>query len=124
MVNVLLFVLLLCVSLRKVSLKNRLNMKFQQIGRTAGDETTPYKVSDFKSRTVGEFIQEVLKENPSEWGYISVGGHFYQSRRKGSCEYRYGRLLSDMPDELLGIEMREVVASGGWSRMDYTINWE
>lgn len=99
-------------------------MKFQQVGRTAGDETTPYKVTDFKSRTVGEFIQEVLREYPKEWGYISVGGHFYQQRQKGSCEYRYGRLLSDMPDELLGIEIMEVLASGGWSRMDYTINWE
>jgi hypothetical protein len=99
-------------------------MRFQQVGRTAGDETTPYKVTDFKSRTVGEFIQEVLIEKPNEWGYISVGGHFYQPRKSGSCEYRCGRLLSDMPDELLGIEIREIVASGGWSRMDYTINWE
>lgn len=112
------------VSLRKVSLKLIKNMRFQQVGRLAGDETTPYEVSGFKSRTVGEFIQEVLEENPNEWGYISVGGHFYQQRKSGSCEYRYGRLLSDMPDELLDIEIREVLASGGWSRMDYTINWE
>lgn len=112
------------VSLRRVSLKLIKNMRFQKVGRTAGDETTPYEVSGFKSRTVGEFIQEVLKENPNEWGYISVGGHFYQLRKRGSCEYRYGRLLSDMPDELLDIEIREVLASGGWSRMDYTINWE
>lgn len=99
-------------------------MNFIQIGRTMGDETTPYKVTGFKSRTVGEFIQEVLKEKPSEWGYISVGGHFYQSRKMGSCEYRYGRLLSEMPKELLGVEIKEVLASGGWSNMDYTINWE
>lgn len=99
-------------------------MRFQQVGRTAGDETTPYKVLDFKSRAVGEFTQEVLMENPDEWGYISVGGHFYQTRKRGSCEYRYGKLLSEMPKELLGIEIREVLASGGWSRMDYTINWE
>ena len=99
-------------------------MRFQQVGRTAGDETTPYKVIGFKSRTVSEFIQEVLKENPKEWGYISVGGHFYQTRRKGSCEYRYGRLLSEMPKELLDVEIKEILACGGWSRMDYTINWE
>lgn len=99
-------------------------MRFEQIGRTAGDETTPYKVTDFKSRTVGEFIQEVLMENPDEWGYISVGGHFYQTRKRGSCEYRYGKLLSEMPEELLDVEIREVLANGGWSCMDYTINWE
>lgn len=99
-------------------------MKFQQVGRTAGDETTPYKVTDFVSRTVGEFIQEVLSDEPLEWGYISVGGHFYQPRKKGCCEYRYGKLLSEMPKDLLDVEIKEVLASGGWSRMDYTINWE
>ena len=76
------------------------------------------------SKTVGEFIQDVLSDKPHEWGYISVGGHFYQQRKKGCCEYRYGRLLSEMPEELLGVEIKEVLANGGWSRMDYTINWE
>ena len=97
-------------------------MKFIQIGRTCGDETTPYKVTEYKSRTVGEFIQEVLKENPNEWGYISVGRHFYQSGAV-SCEYKYGRLLSEMPCDVLDEEIKDVLAQGGWSRMDYTINW-
>ena len=99
-------------------------MKFTQIGKTMGDETTPYEVTGQKSRTVREFIEEVLEEKPNEWGYISVGGHFFQPRKKGSCEYRYGRLLSEMPEELLDVEIREILAFGGWTRMDYTINWE
>ena len=99
-------------------------MDFKKNGRTAGDETTPYIVTNYKAKTVGEFIQEVLKENPNEWGYISVGGHFYQQRAKGICEYRYGKLVSEMPKEFLGVEIKEVLANGGWSRMDYTINWE
>jgi len=97
-------------------------MRFTQIGRTAGDETSPYKVTDYEAKTVGEFIQEVLKERPGEWGYISVNRHFYQDGST-SCEYKHGVLLNELPKEMLGIKINEVSASGGWSRMDYTINW-
>ena len=98
-------------------------MIFKQAGHTSGDETTPYTVSDWKSRTVGEFIQEVLKENPKEWGYISVG-HWYRGSEmfKGECEYRYGKIVHEMPKGLLDVESKNVIASGGWSRMDYVIN--
>lgn len=99
-------------------------MKFTQIGRIRGDECAQYKVTEWKSRTVGEFIQEVLGENPKEWGYISVGRHFYQTGAKGVCEYRYGALVSEMPKGVLDVEIKEILADGGWSRMDYTINWE
>lgn len=98
-------------------------MKFTQIGKTMGDETTPYEVTEQKSRTVREFIEEVLKEKPNEWGYISVGKHFYQDGAIGVCEYRYGKLITEMPDDALGVEIKEISACGGWSRMDYTINW-
>lgn len=37
-------------------------MKFTAIGRTRGDETTPYAVTEYKAKTVGEFINEVLTE--------------------------------------------------------------
>lgn len=99
-------------------------MKFTQIGQTRGDECATYKVTDWKSRTVGEFIQEVLKECSNDWGYISVGKHFYQGGAIGVCEYRYGALVSEMPKGVLDVEIKEIVADGGWSRMDFTINWE
>ena len=31
------------------------------------------------------------------------------------CLFRYS---------VLDVEIKEIVADGGWSRMDYTINWE
>ena len=99
-------------------------MKFTQIGKTMGDETTPYEVTEQKSRTVREFIEEVLKEKPHEWGYISVGKHYYQGGAIGVCEYRYGKLVTKMPDNALDVEIKKISAYGGWSRMDYTINWE
>ena len=45
-------------------------MKFTQLAFESGDCTAPYFVTDYKAKTVGEFIQEVLKERSSEWGYI------------------------------------------------------
>lgn len=98
-------------------------MKFTQIGETMGDETTPYEVTEQKSRTVREFIEEVLKEKPQEWGYISVGKHFYQDGAIGVCEYRYGKLVTEMSAHALDVEIKKISACGGWSRMDYTINW-
>ena len=89
------------------------------------DETTPYIVSEYKAKTVREFIEEVLKERPREWGYISVGKHYYQDYQDGSsevCEYRYGKLVTEMPNNALDVEIKKIDACGGWSRMDYTIN--
>lgn len=98
-------------------------MKFTQIGKTASDETTPYEVTGQKARTVREFINEVLEESPHEWGYISVGKHFYQSGAIGVCKYSYGKLITEMPDNALDVEIKTIYACGGWTRMDYTINW-
>ena len=98
-------------------------MYFTQIGKPMSDETTPYKVTGQKARTVREFINEVLEEKPNEWGYISVGKHFYQSGAIGVCEYRYGKLVTEMPANALDVEIKEILAYGGWTRMDYTINW-
>ena len=97
-------------------------MTFTEIGKTAGDDTTPYKITDYKAKTVGEFVEEVLTERPNEWGYISVNKHFYQSGNT-SCEYADGLLKTELPKEVLDIEIKEIMACGGWSRMDYTINW-
>lgn len=96
-------------------------MKFTAIGRTIGDETTPFAVSDYRAKTIVEFINEVL-EDESEWGYIEVkdgldGGFHWCTR----IEYRYGELLNEIPDAWQYREINEVTACGGWSRMDYFI---
>ncbi len=96
-------------------------MKFTQNGKTRGDETTPYIVTEYKAKTVRDFIDEVLA-NEKEWGYIAVKkasiGFFFAHP---NCEYRYGKLLSNLPDELLDEEIERVEACGGWSRMDYML---
>lgn len=98
-------------------------MKFTAIGRTMGDETTPFAVSDYNAKTIVEFINEVLAQRPNEWGYIEVkdepAGEGFHWRTR--IEYRYGELLNEIPDAWQYREIKEVTACGGWSRMDYLI---
>lgn len=98
-------------------------MRFIKTGPTGGDETAPYSVTDYQAKTVVEFIHEMLEQNPKEWGYIEVkdepaGDGFRWSTR---IEYRYGKLLNEIPDAWQYREIDKVDAAGGWSYMDYFI---
>jgi hypothetical protein len=96
-------------------------MKFTKVGRTMGDETTPYEVTEYRAKTIVEFINEVL-ENEKECGYIEVkdekSGPFHWCTR---IEYRYGELLNEIPDAWQYRCPELIEACGGWSRMDYFI---
>lgn len=86
-----------------------------------GDETTPYKVTDYQAKTVVEFVSEVLEEEPKEWGYFEVKhetrGFLFSPR----IEYRYGKLLNEIPEAWQHQEIEKIESCGGWSRMDYYI---
>ena len=94
-------------------------MRFTPTGNTAGDCSTPYSVTEYESRTVGEFINEVLESRPNEWGEFSIIEDSYFIRH--SCEYKSGRLLGEFQKSVLKKEIECVNASGGWSNMDYRI---
>ena len=59
---------------------------------------------------VADFVGEVLNI-VGDWGYIVIKPYRF--------EYRYGKLLNNIPSELLARRISNVEASGGWSRMDY-----
>ena len=92
----------------------------QQNGPSSRDCTAPYKVILDKEYTVKEFISDVLSINPREWGYIGIKkrGHIFGSPY---CEYRYGNLKYNLPEEIQDKKILSVESSGGWSRMDYLI---
>ena len=95
--------------------------KFKQRTPVAGDCTCGYDITLDKDYTVGEFIETVLKEKDKEWGYIGIAakGEWFG---KPNCEYRRGKLISEqMKEDYLNKKVKEVTASGGWSRMDYLI---
>lgn len=88
-------------------------MKLIAIGRTMGDETSPYSVTEYKAKTVVEFINEVL-ERTREWGDINVKG-------LGRIEYRKGELLNPIPETWQYKMIDKIESVGGWSRVDYFI---
>lgn len=96
-------------------------MKFTAIGRTMGDETTPYAVTEYRAKTAAEFVNEVL-EDKREWGYVRVKSASPSGFLGGeSVEYRYGELLGAIPETWKRIEIGKIESSGGWSRMDFYI---
>lgn len=88
-------------------------METEQITKTFSDDTALYRITDYKATTVGEFVDEVLKERPRDWGYIDTPN--------ARCEYRDRKLLTTLPEEVLTRKIKRVEGYGGWSRMDYKI---
>ena len=92
--------------------------KLTAAGPVGSDCTGPYNVSLNDTYSVGDFINDILRQQ--EWGYIGI----YDSKSVFGdpyCEYRGDRLLSNMPAEYLKRKIKRAKASGGWSRMDYLI---
>ena len=80
-----------------------------------GDETFDYIVTHSTAKTVGEFVQEVLRERADEWGEFIFGGNY------SGYKYRHGVLLNPLPDEVTNKKIVSIKSNGGWSVMDYTI---
>lgn len=96
-------------------------MNFIQVGRTMGDETTPYEVTGYKSKTPAEFVKEILQERPDEWGDIRVKENSVSIFSVPHIDYRRGELLHEIPEEWHNQEIKKVDACGGWGYMAYVI---
>lgn len=97
--------------------------RLYQSGPTCGDCTALYAVKLYSDYTVSSFIKEVLETRPDEWGYFGIdnGKSIFGDP---DCQYKYGALLSTLPDYILDKKVVSVSANGGWTRMDYTIKIE
>lgn len=84
---------------------------------SCGDCTSIYSVSLDREYTIREFIDEILTKN--EWGFIYVNDI---NNPSADCEYRQNVLISELPSDMLDYKIEKVTASGGWTRMDYTIH--
>lgn len=93
--------------------------RFISSGPERGDCTAPYNIALDKIYTVEEFIQTILTRI-KEWGHIGIddGKTIFGNP---SCEYRYGKLLSTLPENIRKKQIISVRADGGWTAMDYYI---
>ena len=94
-------------------------MKLSQNSKVRGDETASYSVELEKLYSVCSLIDEILSRE-KEWGYIGIecSNEIFGNPK---CEYRYGELVSKLPEEYLSKTIVSVKAHGGWSRMDYRL---
>ncbi len=87
-----------------------------QVTQTFGDCTAGYRVDLDKEYTVSEFINEVLKKEPNEWGYFKIKNTGVRT------EYRYGKILeNNFDNDTLSAKIISMTAHGGYSNMDYSI---
>lgn len=86
---------------------------------TGSDCTAGYKVQLKNQYTVKEFIEEVLKKHPGEWGDIEL------KNLGARTKYRYGTLVKqNFADQLLDSRIVKAYAVGGYSNMDYILTIE
>lgn len=91
-----------------------------EYGKGYSDDTYEYFVTT-DCKTVGDFINEVLMERKSEWGYFGIyDSNVFSAFGNPKCEYRYGEIITEpLPKKFMDKEIKEVFGSGGWSRSDY-----
>ena len=98
---------------------------FKEVGPERGDCTQPYKVSiSKKPYTVREFIDDVMRQRPKDWGRIELYSKrpsSFDDRPISSVEYRRGEMGGRFSNNDQNREIKEISADGGWSRMDYMI---
>lgn len=90
-----------------------------------GDCTADYAVVIGEPCTVSQFLDWVINDRSNEWGCIGISHEEKWAQFcEVKCEYRYGKLLSRLPEEYLDKTIVGVTARGGWSAMDYVIELE
>ena len=99
-----------------MKLKHLVNISY---GPQGGDCTGPYYITPKKSFTVRDFVNAVIVDT-REWGYISIAAP-RTIFGNPNIEYKYGKLITNFPDEILDKQVLELSGSGGWSRSDYIL---
>ncbi len=97
-------------------------IKLIQTRPESRDCTAPYDVKFDKPYTIGELVNEVLTTRRNGWGDFEVreGGSWFKPT---ICrvDYRYGKLMGELPEDIAKLPIVRATAYGGWSAMDYNI---
>ena len=96
-------------------------MELEFIGATGYEDEVKYLVMDVKAKTVGEFVQEVLSERKDEWGDIEGGDPLFSEKL---CSYCKGELVEEPDKDYIDLEIEDVFAHGGYTKVDYLITYK
>lgn len=96
-----------------------------KIGDDRSDCTAAYTVDLCKDCTVTLFVNEILRCRSSERGTIKIfcketPGWIIKSP-EAMCTYKYGKIVSSLPDIYANKKVLSASADGGWSLMDYCL---
>lgn len=93
-----------------------MKLNFFPITPMGSDCTQAFRVELDGEYTVGDLIDHVLTIRKNEWGYVNVGYYI--------IEYKYGKIVDgeDIVPNVKDVKIGKLIATGGWSRMDYLVN--
>lgn len=106
-------------------MQNRMIFSLTKIGDDRSDCTAAYTVDLCKDCTVAVFVNEILRCRSDEYGDIKIffketPGWIIKSP-EAMCTYKYGKMLSSLPEVYTSKKVLSASADGGWSRMDYCL---
>lgn len=89
-------------------------------GPIGGDCAAIYSIKLCRDYTLKEFIEEILKECPKEWGFFELREEL-RARPFKVIEYKNGNLAGEIPTDIADVRIRCTKSNGGWRNMDYVI---
>ena len=97
-------------------------MEFKRIKNKDLNPKVCYDVKEYGSKTVSDFIEEVIAERPKEWGYINVQKPTDKWFNCPMVYYRYGEVMSVFSEDLGLLNIDKVNAMKLCNRMDYWLH--
>lgn len=89
-------------------------IKFIQTHNIGSDCTAPFDI-ETDCKTVGDFVDEVLQKYTNEFGSFKIEGMYVY------YDYKNGKLIDEIPQEVCKLQIKEIKAAGLYTKMDYKI---
>lgn len=96
-------------------------------GGPYGDCTCAYRLELKREYTIKEFVEEIVKKKPGEWGTIYHCKDLKEvyGAQLDTCDYSHGEITNHFSLIATGQQkIKEVIAHGGWTAMNYYIKTE
>ena len=104
------------------------DLTFIMIGQERGDCTASYEVKFPKEYTVRQFVNEIITNHKSDWGFIGIACRKTKHTRFTDlingfprCSYDHSELTEALPDYVMDKKIIKITGDGGWTRMDYLL---